>query len=253
KSKKLSPEELRDILKILADLEATLKHLERKGMKLDDFLEIREKGKLPLFRVEEIAGEYVYFYSEKEWREYRDAHVAAAKEKLKSEAAEKAKTAKKPEEEGVVVEAEVDEEALEPDVQELWEMARLGKIADTLQKMGLDLKWYDVTRDEKTKPLFRSVMGSSERDGYSLRELIETVRDAGRHGAQIQRYKGLGEMNPDQLWETTMDPKKRRLLKVVLEDPADAELAFTTLMGDKVEPRRQFIERHAKEVKNLDI
>ncbi|TPW22114.1 MAG: DNA gyrase subunit B [Elusimicrobia bacterium] len=253
KSKKLSPDELRDILKILADLEATLKHLERKGMKLDDFLEIREKGKLPLFRVEEIAGEYTYFYSEKEWRDYRDAHVAAAKEKLKAEAAEKAKTAKKPEEEVVVVEAEVDEEALEPDMQELWEMARLGKIAETLQRMGLDLKWYDVTRDEKTKPLFRSVMGSAERDGYSLRELIETVRDAGRHGAQIQRYKGLGEMNPDQLWETTMDPKKRRLLKVVLEDPADAELAFTTLMGDKVEPRRQFIERHAKEVKNLDI
>ncbi|MEK7730564.1 MAG: DNA gyrase subunit B, partial [Planctomycetota bacterium] len=78
KSKKLSPEELRDILKILADLEATLKHLERKGMKLEDFLEIREKGKLPLFRVEETAGEYVYFYSEKEWRDYRDAHVSAA-------------------------------------------------------------------------------------------------------------------------------------------------------------------------------
>jgi DNA gyrase subunit B len=101
--------------------------------------------------------------------------------------------------------------------------------------------------------LFRAKTAHTETDGYSLKELIEAVRDAGRSGAQIQRYKGLGEMNPDQLWETTMDPKRRRLLKVVLEDPADTELAFTTLMGDKVEPRRQFIERHAKEVKNLDI
>ena len=253
KSKKLTPDELRGILKILADLEATLRHLERKGLHLEDFLEMADKGKLPLFRVEDGAGEYLYFYSDKEWREYRDKYVAEQKEKLKAEMLERAQSAKKPEEQDVVAEAEVDEEALEPDMQELWEMARLGKIADTLKGMGLDLKWYDVTRDEKTKPLFKAVLGSAERDGYSLKDLIETVRDAGRAGAQIQRYKGLGEMNPDQLWETTMDPKRRRLLKVVLEDPADAELAFTTLMGDKVEPRRAFIEKHAKEVRNLDV
>ena len=60
-------------------------------------------------------------------------------------------------------------------------------------------------------------------------------------------------MNPEQLWETTMDHKRRKLLKVVIDEPAEAELAFTNLMGDKVEPRRAFIEKHAKEVKNLDI
>ena len=132
-------------------------------------------------------------------------------------------------------------------------MAKLNVLSGRLKDMGLDLKWYEVTRDEKTKPLFKAKTDRSESEGYSLKELLEAVRGAGRSGATIQRYKGLGEMNPEQLWETTMDPKRRRLLKVTLEDPADAELAFTTLMGDRVEPRRQFIERHAKEVKNLDI
>ena len=250
KSKKLDKSELKDLVKIIADLESALRHLERKSMYLEDFIAFYDKKQLPLYRVEASAGNYLFFYSDKEWHEYRDQFVSKEKEKLLE-----LKKSEKPAAENGEVSSniEIDEEALEPDMQELWEMGRLSKIANQLESLGLDIRWYDIMRDEKTKPLFKAVSDKSEKEGYSLKDLIETVREAGRSGATIQRYKGLGEMNPDQLWETTMDPKRRKLLKVVLEDPADAELAFTTLMGDKVEPRRAFIERHAKEVKNLDV
>jgi len=87
----------------------------------------------------------------------------------------------------------------------------------------------------------------------SLDDLVEFFIAAGKKGITINRYKGLGEMNPDTLWETTMDPQKRTLLQVKAEDHTEADLMFTTLMGDQVEPRRKFIEDNALDVKNLDI
>ncbi len=258
KSKKLDSNDLRDLLKVITELETLLRHLERKSLHLDDFVVFHDQKKYPLYRVEESAGEYRFFYSEKDWTTYRDAFVAEKKTKFLADQAEKAAktpakaSAEEAEAEGPAF-SEADEESFEPDYQELWEMSKLSAVAKRLEDLGLSVKWYEVVRDEKTKPLFRAKTSHAESDGYSLKDLLEAVRDAGRSGAQIQRYKGLGEMNPEQLWETTMDPKRRRLLKVVMQDPTDAELAFTTLMGDKVEPRRQFIEKHAKEVKNLDI
>jgi DNA gyrase subunit B len=84
-------------------------------------------------------------------------------------------------------------------------------------------------------------------------QFVEFFIAAGRKGVAVNRYKGLGEMNPDTLWMTTMDPENRTLLQVRAEDHAEADQMFTTLMGDQVEPRRKFIEDHALDVRNLDV
>jgi DNA gyrase subunit B len=82
---------------------------------------------------------------------------------------------------------------------------------------------------------------------------VSFILESGKNGIGIQRYKGLGEMNPDQLWATTMNPETRSLLQVKIEDAVEADGIFTVLMGDEVEPRRDFIQNHALEAKNIDI
>ena len=109
--------------------------------------------------------------------------------------------------------------------------------------------------DRSTKLASEPRKGEKDQDVRidSIDELVEFFITAGKRGVAVNRYKGLGEMNPDQLWETTMKPESRTLLQVRAEDDAEADLMFTTLMGDHVEPRRKFIEDHALDVKNLDV
>ena len=102
-------------------------------------------------------------------------------------------------------------------------------------------------------PPYKIEIDNTTREVEFLNEVVDTIVNAGKSGLAIQRYKGLGEMNPEQLWETTMDPQRRNLLCVALGDFEEVETIFTTLMGDQVEPRREFIEKHATQVKNLDI
>ncbi|MBF0594071.1 MAG: hypothetical protein HQL22_03810, partial [Candidatus Omnitrophica bacterium] len=103
------------------------------------------------------------------------------------------------------------------------------------------------------KPLFSIENDKDTREFFSLRQTLEFVKEHAQKGMHIQRYKGLGEMNPQQLWDTTMDPERRTLLQVALEDAVEADRTFTILMGDEVAPRREFIENNAHSVRDLDI
>ncbi|MFC1678835.1 DNA topoisomerase (ATP-hydrolyzing) subunit B [Elusimicrobiota bacterium] len=245
RSKVLPGKDLGVILEHLIELEDLLHHLERKGLVLDDFLAFKKEDRLPMYRYEAAPGQYRYFYSEKEWRDHEEEVIQDRRERMKEDL--------RAEGEKDTAAVDVDEE-LGAEVQELWEIAKLEKLSNSLKALGLELGWFHRHKeDEKTRPLFQYKTSRIERDGFGLKELLDAVRDCGRSGAHIQRYKGLGEMNPEQLWETTMDPRRRKLIQVVMEDKAGAEDTFTTLMGEKVAPRRKFIESHAKDVKNLDI
>jgi DNA gyrase subunit B len=122
-----------------------------------------------------------------------------------------------------------------------------------LSRKGLKIEHYAV----QDQPLFELIEGEGEkqvvRPLFSIVEILNSVLDVGKRGLQIKRFKGLGEMNPGELFDTTMNPAKRKLLRVDLSDAVEAEEMFTKLMGDEVEPRRQFIEDNALNVRNLDV
>lgn len=238
-SGKIEKGTLKNVLKWFSEVEALRKKLRRKGISWSELLSFRESGKLPLYRVDQESGEPLYM-TEKEWKKFKPEYMKKHMEKLKAKAKASGEDF-----------SDVTDEDLGGDVKELWEIP---KIDDLLKKLGDSGLGSDLlSTDADKKVIYRLRSGPTEKDVTSMEDLLETIKEFGRQESTIQRYKGLGEMNPVQLWETTMDPKRRKLLQVKFEDVVEAERIFTTLMGDKVEPRRQFIEQNALEVRNLDI
>jgi len=224
--------------KNLIDFESYIKKLARKSVTWDNYIDFRKKEKLPLYKVE-TDDKPIYIYTDKEWKNFKVEYMKKKKEKM-SESLTAAGE----------LPLEIGDEELGSEVKDLWELVKLDSIVKKLETEKVDLSDYG-NGGEKAR--YRIICEDEEIDVKNFKELIDTVMELGRKGSSIQRYKGLGEMNPSQLWETTMDPKNRKLLQVKLEDAIEADKIFTTLMGDKVEPRRLFIEQHAHEVRNLDI
>jgi len=136
---------------------------------------------------------------------------------------------------------------------ELHESKAVADLLAMLAKKGLSVDHYSA----QDKPLFEVIEGDGDKEQvkplFSIPEILSSIKEVGKRGLSIKRFKGLGEMNPKELFETTMNPARRKLLRIDLTDAVEAEEMFTKLMGEEVEPRRQFIEDNALNVRNLDI
>jgi DNA gyrase subunit B len=238
----LDEKQLKKLLNTILDVETLINSIERKGIPFREFLLTRNSdGLLPQYEVT-IGDEKRFAYSDEELVVIKreDEEV----QRLKHEET----IASIPEEE-----RSEDAIAFEPKSLhfiELYDKPTLTNVEALLSQFNLKLEQYFQASGELYEILEE---GGISTFIYTLKEVIEFFRLHGRKGMEIQRYKGLGEMNADQLWETTMDPDKRTLVKVTLPDAIAADHMFSMLMGEDVAPRRSFIEQHALSVKNLDI
>jgi DNA gyrase subunit B len=248
--------DLKELLELLQGMQDLEKTLFRKGIPFEKYLAAIDGKKgnpVYLVRVLEDASE-TFLYSDEELKNFTakfkpktaPKKEEAPKEKETKEKDSKEKKPKEKEEE----EAETGQPAALPyELVEIFEAKEFEKAQKRLAKYDFDLTDFLGKEGE----LFELTAGSKESKVKSLTAVLEKVKETAKDGMSIQRYKGLGEMNPEQLWETTMNPATRTVLRVTLEDVIEADEMFTVLMGDQVEPRRQFIERHAKAVRNLDV
>ncbi len=233
------------LMEIATGLDNALRAFGKRNLPLRSFLSLEKEGKLPLFHVQAAPPESDrWLYTTGELEAYNQEHGGAATPDADSEL---------PATDG---ESEAEVATPKARVVELHEVRTLNKwLARLFEEFGLKaevLLPIEVVGDDPP-PRFVLHREDDTHPLLDLRELVPTVRRLGEKGLKITRFKGLGEMDAEQLWETTMDPSRRTLLQVRLEDAAAANDLFTTLMGDDVEPRRQFIEKHALEVKNLDV
>ncbi len=240
KKETLDNSRLKKLLQLLIQMEENVKLLRKKGISLDRFLKLRDKksGNLPLYKVS-YKGETSYIYSEEELEKF-------IKEKQQAEGRELE----------ILEEEDIEEEKREEEgVIEVIEYHESKEIEKTIRM----IEGYAFSVDEcfndhtNKKPKYKLISDDTEICAYSLGEVLSKIREIGRKGLEIQRYKGLGEMNAEELAETTMNINTRTLLKVKVEDAAKADAIFSTLAGKDVQRRKEFIEKHALEVKNLDI
>ena len=236
----LTKEELQDLVGVISRLESFISSIEKKGILFSELISLKREGVYPQYKVH--MGEAIrFFYDEEEL-----SQAKLEEELLQKEQHEKTLQS-------------IPANELTPEmhhfqskslsVLELFSQEDLDTLQQDLYKFSLSVEQY-AKGDE---PLFEASTAENITPIYSLRELIGFLRENGRCGLDIQRYKGLGEMNADQLWETTMDPEARTLVQVTLPDAIRADQIFSMLMGEEVAPRRAFIESHALSVKNLDI
>jgi DNA gyrase subunit B len=251
--KEYSGKQLKELADSLILLEKLGRSVGRRGVKLQNYIGLRQPKtkKLPIFVVK-VEDETHFLYSDAELAKL----VKEREKKLGKE---------------LQIHEQTDKEkptAKDIDIIEFFEAEELEKVIAKLEKQGVypgedyerqgdtagAKKAKGAARERKAQePIFKLKADGETIPIFSLKELILQIKTRAKQGMVVQRYKGLGEMNPQQLWETTMDPERRTLLNVTLEDAVKADEMFTVLMGDAVEPRREFIEKHAREVTNLDI
>ena len=236
-SSHITGDKMAEFVKILAEAERLIGVLSRRGIHFDDYIEkyyTPSRGGLPQFRICVDYDEEVFYD-----RDNYEKRINELKEKAKA------------------LEEDQDEE--EVNSEELHEVDRINQIDQQLkQEYGLDLKDFLLKQEKKVsgetvETKFQLINGEDTYEIASLAEICPGIRQIGGKGIEIKRFKGLGEMNADQLWETTMNPETRTLLQVKLEDAGEADRLFSILMGDNVEKRRNFIQDHALEVQNLDV
>ncbi|MFM7292399.1 MAG: DNA gyrase subunit B [Planctomycetia bacterium] len=246
--REIAGEEMQKLCRTLSGLEAALVALEKRGISLRDHVVRRDaaSGKLPMY--------HVYYGLEEHWFTSRDQLESFVK--TKEQAAGGALAVGKPEEEltdptpGTAADTGHDQLV----VVDLHEVRSINAGLKELEQMGFGTEaLLPQDRTGSEDPRYKLRRGDSEIGLEDLRSLLSAVRRAGEKGLSITRFKGLGEMNAEELRDTTLDPANRTLLRVTMADAAAADDLFRVLMGEKVEPRREFIERHALDVKHLDV
>jgi len=236
----LDEKESKDLVDLILDVESFISSIERKAIPFREFLDAKNAdGEFPRYL---ISAQQQLVYSEDEFLEIASSH----EERQRQEHEKSLESI--PEEE--ITEGMRTFRPKPLPYTELYKEGAFIELMERLEKFGFSLDCYLVA-DGKLVSLLENEEPIEE--FFTLKEIIDFLRVHGRKGVEIQRYKGLGEMNADQLWETTMDPDKRTLLQVTLPDAIAADHMFTMLMGEDVPPRRAFIESHALSVKNLDI